>query len=100
LEIILGCFARNGLRINLMQNSAVSFQVCVDNDVVRLDGIMDEMKKYFTINFENGLDLLTIRYYDSHTIEKLTVGREVLLEQKNGINIQMVLRRLNLDSQD
>ena len=93
LEIILGCFARNGLRINMMQNSAISFQVCVNNDLVRIPKIITELSDHFTIDKENGLVLATIRYYDEETIQKVTSGHEHLLEQRNGSTIQVVMRK-------
>ena len=92
LEVIIGCFARNGLRINMMQNSAISFQVCVNNDKLRIQKIMAELKEYFLIEMENGLELATIRYYDETTINRVTEGRERLLEQRNKTTAQIVLR--------
>lgn len=93
LEIIIGCFARHGLKINMMQNSAISFRVCVDWDEGRIHRIVKDLDRYFTIHKGAGLELVTIRYYDQETIDRLTGGRECLLEQRNGITIQMVLRK-------
>ena len=92
LEVILGSFARNGLRINLMQNSAISFQVCVDNDPIRLGRVRVELEADFSLNFDSGLELVTIRYYDEITIRRVTVGKQVILEQHNRNTAQMVMR--------
>ncbi len=93
LELILGSCARYGLKINLMQNSAVSFQICVNNDPIRIDRIKDELVKHFSIKLEGGLELVTIRYYDETTIRRVTVDKEVILEQHNRHTAQMVMRQ-------
>lgn len=92
LELILGSFARHGLRINLMQNSAISFQVCVNNDSTRVPGVMQELSDHFDIHQETGLELVTIRYFDQATIKRVTVNKKILLEQRNHTVVQMVMR--------
>ncbi len=92
LEIIIGCFARNGLRINMMQNSAISFQVCVNNDSHRIPKILEELCAHYSIEHENGLKLITIRYYDEETIGRITEGCERIMEQRNTTTAQIVLR--------
>jgi len=94
MEIILGAFARNGLNINLMQNSATSFQICVNNDKNRIDRILSELGEQFYIEWENALELVTIRYFDQQTIDRVTVQKEVILEQRNKNTAQMVMRDL------
>jgi len=92
METILGSFARNNLKINLMQNSATSFQLCVNNDKRRIQQITDELKNEFNIYTENHLELATIRYYDQATIDRITVNKFILLEQHNQNTVQLVMR--------
>ena len=94
LEIILGAFARNGLNINLMQNSATSFQICVNNDKNRIERITVDLGVQFNIKWENELELVTIRYYDQQTIDRVTVQKEIILEQRNKTTAQMVMRNM------
>ena len=81
-----------------MQNSAISFQVCVNNDKVRVQRIIEELKEHFSIEMENGLELATIRYYDEATITMITEGRERLLEQRDKTTAQIVLRKAVLNT--
>jgi len=92
LEKIFGCFARFALRINLMQNSAVSFNVCVNNDQSRIPEIIDCLNKQFDVSYQNGLELVTIRYYDNDTIERVLVNKDLILEQRSKQTIQMVVK--------
>jgi aspartate kinase len=92
LGAIFGIFSRHGLRINLMQNSAVSFMVCVNNDQDRLPLVIKDLKGHFKVSTENGLELVTIRYFDNATISRVLVNKEKLLEQRGKTTIQMVIR--------
>jgi len=92
LELILGIFARNKLRINLMQNSAVCFQVCVNNDKTKLPAVVKDLEDHFTVSWTNNLELITIRYYDDTTIARVLINKEKILEQRSKNTIQMVVR--------
>lgn len=94
LEKIFRCFAGYGLRINLMQNSAVSFNVCVNNDLTRIPLVLTALEKDFGISSTAGLELITIRYYDDQTIKRVLVNKELLLTQKTQKTIQMIVRDL------
>jgi aspartate kinase len=92
LHSIFGCFARHNIKINLMQNSAVSFQVCVTNVPLKLMRLIDDLAGDFKIKYETGLELITIRHYNQATIDRMLVNKELVLEQKSRKNIQMVVR--------
>ncbi len=92
LEKIFGCFAKNGLKINLMQNTAINFKVCVNNDQTRINPVINDLRNDFDVSYEPGLELITIRYYDDATIKRLMVNKELLLEQRSKKTIQMVVR--------
>ncbi len=92
LERIFNCFAGYGLKINLMQNSAVSFDVCVNNDQSRIPAVVKELEKDFGVRVTNGLELITIRYYDDKTIKRVLVNKDLLLTQRTKTTIQMVVK--------
>lgn len=95
LEKIFRCFAGYGLRINLMQNSAVSFDVCVNNDLTRIPLVLADLEKDFRVTSTPGLELVTIRYYDDETIKRVLVNKELLLTQRTKNTIQMIVRDLS-----
>lgn len=92
LREIFEAFARHGMKINLMQNSAVSFMALVNNRPDRIRELTAELEKNFDISSEEGLELITIRYFDTATIERVMVNKKLILEQKNQRTIQMVVR--------
>jgi len=94
LEIIFKAFASHGLRINLMQNTAIGFRVCINNDQTRIPRVLSELEKNFKVTSETALELITIRYYDDQTIARVLVNKSLLLEQKTRQTIQLVVKDL------
>jgi aspartate kinase len=92
LQTIFGCLYRHGVKIKLMQNAAVSFQICINNDKRKVRNLIDELEKTFRVSYETGLELITIRYFDQSTIDRVMVNKELLLEQRYKHNIQLVVR--------
>jgi aspartate kinase len=93
LSEILGTFARISIRINLMQNSAISFSVCVDNNERRLKQLFEELGQKYNVRYNTGLELITIRHYDQATIDRvLEDEKTILLEMRTRATVQMVVR--------
>ncbi|MBT9394704.1 aspartate kinase [Hymenobacter sp. NST-14] len=92
LEVIFGALAQVRLKIRLMQNSAISFSVCTDFSAYRLERLLDLLREQFTIHYNTGLALYTIKNYDAASIQRLTAGRELLLEQRTRQTFQFVCR--------
>ena len=93
LSRIFTLVAEMGVKINLMQNSAISFSVCVDNDPIKTPAFIAELRKEFKVLYNEDLQLFTVRHYYPSTIEMLTEGKEVLLEQRSRNTAQFVVRK-------
>ncbi len=91
LSGIFAAFAGHGVRINMMQNSAVAFTVCVDNDQ-RLKPLVMELRRNYEVRWNEGLDLLTVRHPDEPTLGRLTAGKELLLEQRSRTTARFVMK--------
>ena len=86
LETIFGYLYKHGIKIKLMQNAAVSFQICINNDKRKVRNLVDDLEKDFKVTYE------TIRYFDQSTIDRVMVNKELLLRQTYKQNIQLVVR--------
>jgi aspartate kinase len=95
LSRIFGRFAQMGVKINLMQNTAISFSVVVDDNPDRLPALLDKLKQDFRVSYNDGLELITIRYYDQATIDRVLVHKKLLLEQKSRYTVQLVAKDLS-----
>ena len=91
LSLIFSSFARNGVKINLMQNSAISFSVCFDKDKIKTPALMKDLEMNFNLKYNENLELITVRHYENAPIENVVKSREVLLEQKNRTTLQLVV---------
>lgn len=92
LSSIFGTFAEIGIKLNLMQNSAISFSVCIDDDLFKVPKLIERLKKDYRIRYNSDLQLYTIRHYYPSTIETLSAGRDILLEQRSRNTAQLVMK--------
>jgi aspartate kinase len=79
------------LKVNLIQNSALSFSVCIDNKFDNFDAFYNELKKEFKIEVQKEVDLYTVRHFDNKAIASIEVKGKSLLTQVNKETIQIVL---------
>jgi aspartate kinase len=91
LSDIFGLFARNRVRIELMQNSAVAFSVAVD-DTPRARALIEELGREFDVRYNERCELVTVRHFDEPTVQRLTEGKEILIEQRSRNTARFVLK--------
>lgn len=92
LSRIFRYFSDHGIKVNLVEASAVSIDVCVNDERSKVDAFMDDLKNEFSIIYNENVELLTIRHYNEESIQKITMGREILLEQKTRSTVRFVVR--------
>ena len=92
LSFIFGVFARHHVKINLMQNSAISFSVCIDHREDKMTSLIRDLQEAYHVKYNCCLDLITIRHYNHQTIDTLLEHRELLLEQKSRITAQLIVK--------
>ncbi|SHM70409.1 aspartate kinase [Chitinophaga jiangningensis] len=81
------------IKINLMQNGAISFSCCIDNNPEKIELLIKTLHNDFKINYNEGLELLTVRYYQDSLLEELSNGHPVLLEQRSPTTIQRLWKK-------
>jgi aspartate kinase len=91
LSSIFLLFAKNGIKINVMQNSAISFTVCVDYNESKCNLLIQELEENYKVKSNLNLELLTISNYENADIKKYSENRKILLEQRNRSSLQVVL---------
>ncbi|HRG59936.1 MAG TPA: aspartate kinase [Bacteroidia bacterium] len=89
---IFGALASLRIKVNLMQNSALSFSICIDN-FSKKNILIDLLSSDFFVRYNEGIDLYTIRHYNQKAIEKIMLGKEVLLEQRSRNTLQLVVKK-------
>src|ERR1051326_4863554 len=89
---IFRLFSRHGVKVNTMQNSAISFSICVDNNPKKIPALIHELQAQYRVLYNEKMELITIRYYDQPTIDRVTIGKKILLEVKSRHTVQLVVK--------
>ncbi len=80
------------LKVDLIQNSAISFSVCLDNKFGGLKEILPVLEQKFKVTHHEAVSLYTIRHFDENSVEKILNGYSVLVEQRGKETIQLVVK--------
>ena len=80
------------MKVDVIQNSAISFSVCVDNIYNNLDKLLQHLKATFKVSCHENVSLYTIRHYNLNEISKLEEGKTVLLKQLTQETVQIVTK--------
>lgn len=95
LKDIFTLFTKHRTKINVMQNTAISFSVCVDDDELRTPQLIADLQNSFKVLYNKNVELATIRHYNQETIERVTKDKEILLELKSRNTVQLVMKNKN-----
>jgi len=80
------------MKVNLIQNSAISFSVCMGDKYNNFDELLSKLRSKFEINFDKEVSLYTIRHFDESAILKIENNSKVLLKQLTKETVQIVIQ--------
>lgn len=92
LASLFHILASHGVKVSLVQAGAVSINICADHEEPRIGNVLEELWKDYTILFNDGAEMLTIRHSSPGAAESVTGGKEVLLSQTTRNTVRMVVR--------
>ena len=93
LQTIFAALAKLNIRVNLMQNSALSFSLCIDDNELLLEQLKQLLSPQFHLRYNRGLQLITIRYYTQQIIDTIVGGRPILLQQRSRTTTQLLVQQ-------
>ena len=79
------------VRVNMMQNSAVSFSICVDYDSYKIPSLISDLQEDFDVCYNSNTSLCTIRHYTKDSVNRFLKGKTILLEQRSRSTLQVVV---------
>ena len=93
LEIIFNAINTAGLQLNLMQNSAISFMACFNEDAKKAEHLTALLKERFEVGMKSDNTLLTIFNYNetNSEVRQIIGDRATILEQKSSSALQLLL---------
>jgi len=90
LSIIFHMLDLLNIKINMMQNSAVSLTICVDNRTPKIKKLIDALKNDFSIRFNEDLRLITVKNYSPASILQVSKEKKIMVEQRTRNTFQIV----------
>jgi len=81
------------LKVNLIQNSAISFSVCVDNKFNQFDTFYEELKSSYKVEVVTDVDLYTIRHFDAEALQTINQLGMAVLTQINKETAQIIIKK-------
>ncbi|CAM1349373.1 aspartate kinase [Tenacibaculum insulae] len=80
------------LKVNLIQNSAISFSVCIDDKYNNFDAFYNALKTKFNIKSYKAVTLYTIRHFNDAAIQKIRKKGTSIIRQINTETAQLVIQ--------
>lgn len=80
------------MKVDVIQNSAISFSVCIDNLYDNLEKLLQHLKAKFKVTCNENVSLYTIRHYNDAAVKELENDKTVLLKQLTQGTVQIVTK--------
>jgi aspartate kinase len=89
---IFAMLHKHKMKVDLIQNSAISFSVCVFDKFNKIEELLHELRGRFQVNYTPDVFLYTIRHFQAESADFLLRKHELLLEQRTQETMQLVMR--------
>jgi aspartate kinase len=87
---IFALFHEFKLKVNLIQNTAISFAVCVEDKFDNFKSLNTILSKKFKVDFNENVTLYTIRHFNDIATQTVEQGKKVILKQVSTETMQIV----------
>ena len=78
------------MKVHLIQNSAISFSVCIENNFDTLEALLLELKAKYKVSVEKGINVFTLRHHNQQAIDEIEKNKRVLLKQITPKTVQIL----------
>ena len=83
------------MKVHLIQNSAISFTVCVENNFDNLETLLLQLKAKYKVSVEKAVNIFTLRHYTAEAIDEIEKNKTVLIKQITPKTVQIVTKPPN-----
>ncbi|CAN5168550.1 aspartate kinase [soil metagenome] len=91
LSHIFRLFADFGVKVGMMQATAICFSVCINHERNKLPALIKTLEQDYRVDSQHNLELVTIRHYDTDTVTKALRGKEPILTQEGKVMSRYVV---------
>lgn len=89
---IFGLLHKYKIKVTLIQNTAISFSICVEDKFGNFPELKNVLAKKFQVTYNENVSLYTIRHFTEATAETVAQGKEVLVKQISRETMQIVTK--------
>ena len=80
------------LKVNLIQNSAISFTVCIEDNFNKFDTLIQKLQVKYKVLDNKNLILYTVRHFTRNAIQEIEKDKEILIKQLSRETAQIVVK--------
>lgn len=80
------------MKVELIQNSAISFSVCVNDKFNNLEALLKKLREKFSVKWNENVTLYTVRHFKPIEIESLRENKVILLKQETQETVQLIVK--------
>ena len=91
LQIIFATCDELHIHANMMQTSALMLSFCFDHNDTKCQSLIATLRDDFSIKYNDGLQLFTIRHYEEGLETDFIAGRKIYLEQRSRATAQFII---------
>jgi aspartate kinase len=91
---IFALFHQFKIKVNLIQNSAISFSVCVEDKFDNFKALNAILSKKFKVEFDENVTLYTIRHFNDKAAQTVEENKVVLLKQVSRETMQVITKEV------
>ena len=80
------------MSVDLIQNSAISFSVCINDKYHNVETLLHNLRARFDVQYTPNVTLYTIRHFEDDSATSLLKSNELILEQRTETTLQLVMK--------
>lgn len=96
MSVLFNHIAELRMQVNMMQNTAISFVICVNDSDNKVDQFAESIQKDFKVMIDRNLELITVRHGQPNVLENLRKGKILLMEERTKDTVQMVVKNVQV----
>lgn len=80
------------VKANMIQNSAISFSLCIEDNFNNFKDLMAKLKPRYKVKYNENVSLYTIRHFNEKVVSTIEDSKEVLLKQRSRETVQLIVK--------
>ena len=93
IERVVNFLLENRVKVTLMQQSAIDLNLVLDSPDANWEEIFNELKEFYTVRYNTGLTLITIRHYTEEVLDWMVREKDIYLEQHSRKTARMLVKQ-------